>query len=155
MMKIELDRGGEMDQKRTIIRWATEQDAGDLVRLNNEFNGVGMTTEGVKESLTQSNELVALAVIEDNPVGFACAQYFKSFCYRNLYGEITEMYINEAARGRGLATLLISFLEVELQSRGVRRVKVITGIKNEVAIRTYEKSQYTKEDDLILHKKLG
>ncbi len=144
-----------MISTRIYVRWASREDAAELVRLNNEFNGVGMTVEEVQNSLTYSNELVALAIMEKSPVGFACAQSFKSFCYKTLYGEITEMYINEIARGRGLATLLISFLENELQTRGVRSVKVTTDIKNEAAIRTYEKALYLKEeDDLVLQKKL-
>jgi ribosomal protein S18 acetylase RimI-like enzyme len=139
---------------KAYIRWATVDDATMLVKLNDEFNGIGMTEKAVQESLKGTNELVALAIVEQRIVGFACAQYFRSFCYQDLYGEITELYINEVARGRGLATKLIDFLEEELRNRGVRQIKVITGCKNEVAIKTYERSQYIQDDDIILHKKL-
>jgi hypothetical protein len=38
------------------VRWANEQDAADLVRLNEEFNKTEMTRSEVQESLTKSKE---------------------------------------------------------------------------------------------------
>ncbi|UPK47288.1 GNAT family N-acetyltransferase [Paenibacillus pabuli] len=136
------------------IRWANATDAEELLKLNDAFNGVGTSIEEVIDSLALSNELIALAVIDDQAVGFACAQYFKSFCYRDLQGEITEMYIAEIARRRGLATLLIAFIEEELKARGVTSVKILTGHRNEMAIKTYEKSNYARKEEVLLQKKL-
>jgi ribosomal protein S18 acetylase RimI-like enzyme len=137
---------------RIYTRWANENDVDILVTLNNEFNGIGLTTDEVKESLDKTNELIALAIMDDEPVGFACAQYFKSFCYTDLQGEITEMYIKETARRKGIASLMISFLEQELRIRGVESVKIITGKNNEAAIRTYEHSNYKKKDHIVFRK---
>ncbi|MNV70670.1 putative acetyltransferase [compost metagenome] len=64
------------------------------------------------------------------------------------------MYVEEAARRRGIAASLISFLEDKLQARGVKYVKVLTGRKNHVAIKTYERCNYVQDDELLLHKKL-
>ncbi|RAW16862.1 GNAT family N-acetyltransferase [Paenibacillus taichungensis] len=143
-----------MKEENIYVRWANENDAEELLKLNDAFNGVGTTMEDVKESLALSNELIALAVIEDQAVGFACAQYFKSFCYRGLQGEISEMYITEVARRRGLATLLIAFIEEELRERSVTSIKILTGQRNEMAIKTYEKSNYTRTEEVLLQKKL-
>ncbi|SEN34365.1 MULTISPECIES: GNAT family N-acetyltransferase [unclassified Paenibacillus] len=143
-----------MQEENIHIRWANGNDAEDLLKLNDAFNGVGTTLEEVKESLALSNELIALAVIDGQAVGFACAQYFKSFCYRGLQGEITEMYIAEVARRRGLATLLIAFIEEELRERGVTSVKILTGQRNERAIKTYVKSNYARTEEVLLQKKL-
>lgn len=81
-----------MQEENIHIRWANGNDAEDLLKLNDAFNGVGTTLEEVKESLALSNELIALAVIDGQAVGFACAQYFKSFVivdsrrnHRNVY----------------------------------------------------------------------
>lgn len=143
-----------MKEENIHIRWANENDAEELLKLNDAFNGVGISIEDVIDSLALSDELIALAVIDDQAVGFACAQYFKSFCYRGLQGEITEMYIAEVARRRGLATLLIAFIEEELKARGVTRVKILTGQRNEMAIKTYEKSNYARTEEVLLQKKL-
>ncbi|GAB6988758.1 GNAT family N-acetyltransferase [Paenibacillus pini] len=144
-----------MNDGEIYLRWANTDDAADLVVFNDAFNGVGLSIEEVQDNIAVTSELIALAVMDDLIVGFACAQYFKSFCYRGLQGEITELYITEAARGKGLGTLLISFLEEELSARGVTSVKVLTGNTNENAIKTYEKSRYSKmEKELLLQKKL-
>ncbi|MEC0129331.1 GNAT family N-acetyltransferase [Paenibacillus pabuli] len=143
-----------MTEKNIHIRWANANDAEDLLKLNDAFNGVGTSIEEVKDSLALSDELIAIAVIDDQAVGFACAQYFKSFCYRELQGEITEMYITEVARRRGLATLLIAFIEDKLRSRGVTSVKILTGQENEIAIRTYGKSNYAITEEVMLQKEL-
>lgn len=137
-----------------FVRWANENDAAVLVTLNEEFNGVGVTTDEVKESLAKNDELVALAILDDVPVGFACAQCFNSFCYRSTQGEITEMYVQDTARRLGLATLLISFLEQELRLRGVKSIKILTGRSNEAAHQTYERSSYAIKDEITFQKKL-
>ncbi|MDR6549145.1 GNAT family N-acetyltransferase [Paenibacillus qinlingensis] len=138
-----------------FVRLANGNDAEILVALNEEFNGVGMTASEVKESLTKNNELVALAILDHIPVGFACAQWFQSFCYRSSQGEITEMYVQDAARQLGLATMLISFLEQELSSRGVTSIKILTGPNNRAAHKTYERSSYVLKDEMIFQKKLN
>ncbi|MEF3353790.1 GNAT family N-acetyltransferase [Paenibacillus sp. GYB006] len=136
------------------LRWATAKDALDLVKLNNEFNGVGITEEEVIENLSYSNELVALALMNNVPVGFACAQFYKSICYPNPHAEITEMFIKEDVRRKGIATSLLAFIEAELKLRGVSSVKLLTGKKNEAAIQTYERSSYIKQKEQVLQKKL-
>ncbi|RAP73175.1 GNAT family N-acetyltransferase [Paenibacillus montanisoli] len=135
------------------VRWANEHDAEILTVLNHEFNGVELTADEVENSLSSTNELIALAILDDQPVGFACAQCFKSFCYRDSQGEITEMYIKETARRKGLATLLLSFLEEELRKRGATEIKVITGMNNAAALKTYERSKYVKKTYVVFQKK--
>ena len=83
----------------TIVRLASFTDAEELSRLNQEFNG------GVKRPPTKiiehlninRNELIAVAEISGKIVGFGCAQRFYSFCYEEPHGEITELYVEEAA----------------------------------------------------------
>lgn len=102
------------------VRLATEKDAIALSLLNHQFNGgEKIDPEIIKESLHVGHELVVVAVVNEQVVGFACAQSFQSFCYTSSVGEITEMYVEEAARGMGLATSMISLLEGELLRRGV------------------------------------
>ncbi|WP_223067373.1 GNAT family N-acetyltransferase [Paenibacillus caui] len=135
------------------VRLASVHDAAALVRLNREFNGVEMSMAEVEQSLMQANELVAVAILNEELVGFACAQSFSSFCYHELQGEITEMYVEEGARRRGLASQILVFLEKELTGRGVTTIKIVTGSSNQTAIQTYEKSAFIQKDRVILEKK--
>ncbi|NUU60709.1 GNAT family N-acetyltransferase [Paenibacillus agri] len=139
----------------TNVRLATIQDAESLSSLNQEFNGGDKrSVSEIMKSLNSNNELVAVATIMDEVVGFACAQSMKSFCYNEAHGEITEMYVQESARRNGVATSLISFLEKQLLTRGVKTVKILTGRDNNPAIQTYELSGYIKDDEVMLKKKL-
>jgi len=136
------------------VRWANEKDAESLAALNDEFNGTGVTKGEVEKSIAGTNEMIAVAILNDEAVGFACAQCFESFCYRGSQAEITEMYIRETARRKGLASMLISFLEQQFRERGVKSVKIVTGSSNESAIITYERSNYVRKDYIIFQKKL-
>ena len=140
--------------KKIIVRRATQYDVEQLLELNFEFNGCNINEAEAMNCLIHSNELVAIALMDDEPVGFACAQYYKSFCYPDLYGEITEMYVRQAARRSGVASLLLSFIEAELQLIGITNLKIVTGLENEVAIKVYEKNGYNKKDYQVLNKKL-
>nr|WP_249435710.1 GNAT family N-acetyltransferase [Paenibacillus sp. Marseille-Q4541] len=127
-----------------------------MSRLNLEFNGgEKRPVSEIIKSLNSNNELVAVATIEDEVIGFGCAQSFKSFCYIEAYGEITEMYVQESARRKGVATSLISYLENQLHSLGVKTVKILTGRNNIPAIKAYELSGYVQDDEVLLIKQKG
>lgn len=115
---------------------------------------IGMTSADIIESLNDSAELIAVAEIGGKVVGFGCAQSFRSFCYNGLQGEITELYVAEAARRKGIATSLIFYLEENLKKRGVKSVKVLTGRRNNAAIKTYEQCNFHQDDEQLLKKKL-
>lgn len=137
------------------IRLASPSDANDLSRLNQEFNGGDQRPSAdIIESLNDSAELIAVAEIGGKIVGFGCAQSLRSFCYYGLQGEITELYVSEAARRKGIATSLIFYLEENLKKRGVKSVKVLTGRRNNAAIKTYEQCNFHQDDELLLNKKL-
>ena len=137
------------------VRWVNVDDAHYLAALNEEFNEVIITKEEIENSLENTKELIAVAILDEQPVGFACAQYFKSFCYRDAQGEITEMYIRPSARGNGFSSLLLAFLEQRLKEYGVTTVKILTGKDNKIAQKAYERLNYYKEDELVLQKDLS
>lgn len=136
-------------------RLATKMDAIELARLNQEFNGgEEIVPEKIIEHLMTSDEIVVVATLDEKVVGFACGQSFNSFCYSSAVGEITELYVEKNARRLGLANMMISVLEEELISRGVKSMKILTGSKNEAAITTYRKSHYVIDEVVVLEKEL-
>ncbi|GIO52395.1 GNAT family N-acetyltransferase [Paenibacillus cineris] len=138
------------------VRLASESDAEELSRLNQAFNGGDKRPpQQIMESLKINNELIAVAEIRGRLVGFGCAQSFHSFCYEEPQGEITELYVEEAARRRGIAGAIISCLEDNLRKSGVKSVKLLTGKRNDAAIKTYEHCNYVRDDELLLTKKIG
>lgn len=137
-----------------IVRLARVGDLQNIQRLNEEFNGVDMSSLEIGVWADDRSEIVAIGYVDDNAVGFTCAQSFMSFCYNSPQGEITEMYVRETFRENGIARSLIACLEKELQSRGVRSIKILTGRNNEIAIKTYENANYIVKNEIVLQKKI-
>lgn len=138
------------------VRLATADDAEELSRLNQRFNGgERRPAEAIAASMGKSGERIAVATLNGSVVGFACAQCFESFCYPDAMGEITELYVEESARGMGAASSLIALLEEHLQASGVREIKVLMAAGNGAALKTYERCGYTLDDDVLLRKKIG
>ena len=54
------------------------------------------------------------------------------------YGELKRMYVRPAFRGRGYARLLLDRLAAHARERGVRLLRLETGIYQEEALRLYE-----------------
>ncbi|WP_339159519.1 GNAT family N-acetyltransferase [Paenibacillus sp. FSL W8-0186] len=141
-------------KQNKYVRLAVVDDAQALAQLNREFNGVEASLADIERCLANSSEIVAIAILNDEPVGFACGQSYQSFCYRELAGEITELYVREGARRQGLAAELIHAIEAELKRRGVITIKVLTGLRNEAAMQTYTKSHYVKKNEVVFQKNI-
>lgn len=137
-----------------LVREAVKEDVPFLIELNDQFNGVRRSREEVESDLLNEREVVVVAVMEERVVGFACGQIYKSFCYAEHQAEITEMYIQESARRKGLARMMIERLEGIFRIFGVKHIKILTGNKNEKAIKTYDKAGYDREDELLFDKEL-
>jgi ribosomal protein S18 acetylase RimI-like enzyme len=135
------------------VRKAIKDDIFELATMNHEFNEANVAREHIIDSLENSKEIVVVAVCEKQIIGFACGQYFKSFCYEDLVGEITELYVREQFRRKGAATSLICFLEKELNSIGAKEVKIITNVKNEAAKSIYDMLGYKLKNWVVLNKK--
>lgn len=136
----------------TVIRLANTYDAEELSLMNYEFNDVKIRNEQVRNSLRNSDEIIAIAKVGEKHAGFACAQKFDSFCYEKPQGEITEVYVRKEYRRKGIASAMVEFLEKRLSSVGVGEVKILTDINNEAAIKTYTLSGYKNKTKVVLKK---
>ena len=128
-----------------IIREAQTHDIPDLFKMNNELNGAGWSTvESMKESLQKNeNELIFVAVYDHKAIGFICGQLYSSICYANsLQCEITELFVREEYRRKGIAAMLIKHLELEFIKNNVHEIIVKTGKNNFNAQKLYEKCGY-------------
>lgn len=143
-----------MCMTKFYVREAVQTDARALVDLNYLFNGVRRNVDEVQQELLHARETIVVAVMEEQVVGFACGQVVKSFCYKESMAEITEMYILESARRKGLAVRMIALLENIFRNVGVKSVKILTGQENMQAINAYEKAGYYRQDHLVMDKKL-
>lgn len=140
-----------------LIRLANAHDAEALVHLNAAFNGVGeVSAEDICRSLETSGEVVVVAVEEEMPVGFCCAQVHHSFCYPAPVAEVTEMYVDADFRRQGAAQGMLAFLEKHLREKhGVDEIHLLTGRTNHVAQAVYRKAGFIGKDEVYMVRELG
>ena len=139
----------------TIVRRADPQDAEPLKRLNDLFNGEGCNSaENITASLLHNNqEIVCVASEGDSLVGFCCGQVFRSMCYENHHAEITELFVREECRRRGVGTRLIAFMEAEFCKQGIRHFQLFTGASNAAAQAFYRSCGYRATGEMMFRKK--
>ena len=139
-----------------MIRLATVNDAEQLRRLNEEFNGEETTIESIRESLrNNTREVVIVAEEDDTLVGFVCVQLKKSFCYDDYMPEITEVYVMPEYRKRGIASNMILFAEAYCSKMyPLHKYELLTGKKNVTAQTVYGKLGYTDDAEMHLVKRV-
>lgn len=138
-------------------RLACPADAEALVRLNAAFNEVDdVAPEDVRRSLAHSAEVVIVAVEDDVPVAFCCAQVHHSFCYRAPVAEVTEMYVEEAFCRKGCAQGMLAFLEDHLRGvHGVDEMHLLTGTGNLLAQSAYKKAGFAVKNEVYMMKEVS
>lgn len=138
-----------------LISLATVDDAPAIAKLNLFFNEVDESPEAIATRMSDPNcvETVILAKINDEAVGFALVRVVPSVLYSTPHAELTELYVMEKFRQRGIASGLIAFAEQIAVQKGARSILVQTGDDNLSALALYKKYGY-EEYDLSLKKKL-
>lgn len=140
-----------------MIRLASFNDAEQLLVLNEQFNGKGETTlEKIKNFLSNnSQEIIIVAQEENLLVGFVCVQIKRSFCYSDVYAEITEVFVEEKFRRKGLASKMITFAENYCRENyKLNSFELLTGKENTPAQKLYRSIGYIKKSELLFGKNI-
>lgn len=129
------------------IRVAEPTDAPELMRLNEQFNGTDSNTiDGIRESIERNHqEIVVVAEVSGDHnklAGFCCGQIIQSMCYSILYGDITELYLEDEYRSIETVTKLIKQVEDEFKNRGVNHLHHIIGSENNDMIEIFQALGY-------------
>lgn len=140
--------------KAITISIASAEDALAIAKLNRLFNEVDESPEAIAARMSDPNcvETVILAKIDDEAVGFALVRVVPSVLYATPHAELTELYVMDEYRQRGIAGELIAFAEQVAAQKGARSILVQTGDDNLPALSLYKKRGY-EEYDLTLKKR--
>jgi putative acetyltransferase len=60
------------------------------------------------------------------------------------WAEIKQMWVEEAARGRGIARQILNALVAEAGGAGIERLRLETGVANHAALALYEKTGFQR-----------
>lgn len=91
------------------------------------------------EELTSPNVVFVVAYVDDQAVGCGAVKDVNGE-----YGEIKRVYVSPQARGLGLAKAIMTYLETRALARGIKIVRLETGIHQAEALGLYEKIGYEK-----------
>jgi GNAT superfamily N-acetyltransferase len=103
----------------------------------NERYGTGGPGRVVREGFDPPGGCFLLAVVDGSPVG--CGGFRRLGPTR---AEIKRMYVDPAARGRGVGRRLLADLEARAEAVGYREVWLETGTEQPEAIALYVRSGY-------------
>jgi ribosomal protein S18 acetylase RimI-like enzyme len=82
-------------------------------------------------------------------------QIIKSMCYFSPHAELTELFIKESFRKKGLATKLIKYMEnICVNKYGVNKFQLLTGDDNIPSRKLYESIGYEIDEEVFYIKRI-
>ena len=131
------------------IRLAEQRDSKRFSELNRRFNGCA----GRLEEHDERTEKVIVAEVDEELVGFACVHIIRSVCSDSPSAELTEFFVDEASRRRGVGAALVSEAErISWESRCSELV-LRTRASNHEARALFEHCGYEKAQHATYRKR--
>ena len=138
------------------LRIAEPADASEIARLNALFNDVHQPPEfyAARMGEAQRADTPILAEIDGCVVGMVNLRLVKQVFYPEPYAELTELFVEEAYRRRGVARALIESAEELARAAGAPEMLILTDFYNHPAQMLYGALGYVHHD-IVVSKKLS
>jgi GNAT superfamily N-acetyltransferase len=120
------------------------------VRAYYAFDGIRFEVDGVRAAIQSLLESAALAeawLIQDGAeyVGHFVLSFGFDLEFGGRQATLTELYLAEHARGRGLGSAALRFVQDRLSAAGIRTLELQAEDKNPGARRFYERAGFVAE----------
>jgi ribosomal protein S18 acetylase RimI-like enzyme len=137
------------------VREATKEDLVALARLNERFNDVKTTATQIAKRLADPKcvEISIVAEVNNQIVGFAGLRVVPLIFYEGTHAELTELFVEESYRRRGVGQALIRFAESLAESKGAEALALHTGEENEAVRKFYSAVGYEVRE-IVMGKRL-
>lgn len=122
-----------------MIRRMRESDLEDAARLEKRYFSVPWTREQLGESLQSGQYLFLVAEENGQVAGYAGLLRVMD------EGDVTNVVVDEAYRGKGLGTRLMAALLEEGRGCGMKEFTLEVRVSNQRAIRLYESLGFVQE----------
>jgi ribosomal protein S18 acetylase RimI-like enzyme len=142
------------------LRAATDEDLAAVLprtRALNDHEGITISDAALEAALRKLLGDPALGgvwlALDPAPIGYAIVTfgYDLEFSGRDAY--LTELWIDEAARGRGAGTQVLALLDPELRARGVHALHLQVRPDNP-AFRLYERTGFVASPRTIMTRRM-
>ena len=120
-------------------RIAEPTDASDIARLNALFNDVHQPVEFYAARLGEAQRVDTpiLAEMDGRVIGVANLRLVRQALYPEPYAELTELFVEDAYRRRGVGRALIEFAEGLARTGGAPEMLILTNFYNHPAQMLY------------------
>ncbi len=143
------------------LRPATLADVPALLprsRALQDHEGIAISDAALEQAMREmlaDPDLGCVFVIEDDgrDVGYAFLSYSFDLEFAGREAWLTELFIDDAVRGRGAGAFALAAIEPELRARGVRAFHLQVREENP-ALRLYERAGMRRVPRLIMSKTL-
>lgn len=143
------------------LRSATTSDLPEVLprtRALNDHEGIHISDEDLETALRRllgDPTLGGVWLIQDKwtTLGYAIVTFGYDLEFAGRDAWLTEIWIDEAARGRGAARAALSLLDAELTKLGVRALHLQVRPENP-ALRLYERAGFSRSPRLIMTRRL-
>ncbi len=143
------------------LRAATTADVGALLprtRALNDHEGISVSDADLETALRRllaDPNLGGVWLIEDSEsaLGYAIVTFGYDLEFAGRDAWLTEIWVDDDARGRGTARAALGLLEVELAAHGVRALHLQVRPENP-ALRLYERAGFSRSPRLIMTRRL-
>ncbi len=148
---------GHQKRQPIDIREAEKSDLTGLSKLFDEYRqfyrqkpDLQGAQAFISERLSRKDSFIFIAFPDEQPAGFVqLYPSFSSVAMQRIF-ILNDLYVNQKARGKGIATALIRKAEEFALEMGAVRLSLATEIANTPAQKLYEKLQW-KKDEVFLH----
>ncbi len=126
------------------VRRATPDDATELARMLDLFDGMGATPAQVAARMRACQDVLTTFIgeLDGRPVGFACLRQVPHLQGDEPYAELTDIYVDAPVRRQGVGRALVAQIEAAARAAGAGELVIITGFDNEGAQAAYRASGY-------------
>lgn len=132
------------------IRKASEEDISVLEDLFSRFSNWNLhRRESLKEAINDANGELLVVQIDDQIAGFLHQVFFADPLHAGLNSDITNLFVKEEYRRRGVGSSLVQKALENAKRRNVIEIHVTTREDNKVAMKFYQKLGFTREGVLF------
>lgn len=143
------------------VRAATHADLAEVLprtRALNAHEGIAIDDELLAAALRRllgDPSFGVVWLVEDTAaIGYAITTYGYDLEFGGRDAVLTEIWIDEAHRGRGVASAALELLAEELRARDVRALHLQVR-PNNPALRLYERSGFTRSPRVVMTRRLA
>ena len=144
---VKIVRAGEEHVPAIVDLWkrlSDYQTAFDLVHRLRDDAGIGFQRY-VRSKLLSEEDLFLVAVIGDSVVGFSMSAVSKGrpdVYERASFVEISDMFVLEEYRRRGIATQMLNHVRRWVESKGIRRIELHVEARNSIGLAFWKKQGF-------------